>query len=724
MSSYFNLDDMIKNLYGKDSGNIAHYTEEEIAAAKKRQKKVGGTIMDNLIAVHNENTPKKTSSPNPIDASLKTYQDVTQKMFDSINAYKERSTKVQDSIDAVEKVTAMNAEEISKSIREMNSQIEMDFGSKSTNFGEEKPQPVLTDNGEILAQFNGLSDSLKETIFGQDDFIKKLVIAFKRPYVSERDKNDALNSVFLTGPAKTGKHFALSAMANELSKRRIIKSATIQSIDLSIYPNASEEKLFLQDLYSALQSDSSIIVFENMESCHISLLTRLNDLVATGECKLSERYVMQNGQLINVSNAFASNATASFEAKGKYLIFISNKSVEKLADVMGAPFINALGDICTTASLDEEALQKIAEEQEKQLLEKCKKQLAYDITLDDSYKAYILEQTSRGRALKGILDTLRDTLRALTELRLERDDLSTGALTLTVKENAPYILVGEEEIPMGTLLPDGYKGELNAVKAEMDSIVGLKEVKEYIYGLEEYFDVQKRRRESGLKAGELNKHMIFTGNPGTGKTTIARIVSKYLKAIGVLSGGQLVEVSRADLVGRYVGHTAPLVNQVIKSALGGVLFIDEAYSLYRGKDDNFGLEAIDTLVKGIEDNRDNLIVILAGYSKEMSEFLESNSGLKSRFPNIIDFPDYTAEELLAIGNLTAKSKGYVIDESAKQPLLDYFAHVQATRAKDAGNGRLVRNKLEAAILNQSRRLVAEPDADMTLLLEQDFDLND
>ena len=218
--------------------------------------------------------------------------------------------------------------------------------------------------------------------------------------------------------------------------------------------------------------------------------------------------------------------------------------------------------------------------------------------------------------------------------------------------------------------------------------------------------------------------MIFTGNPGTGKTTIARIVSKYLKAIGVLSGGQLVEVSRADLVGRYVGHTAPLVNQVIKSALGGVLFIDEAYSLHRGGEDNFGLEAIDTLVKGIEDNRDDLVVILAGYSNEMEEFLESNSGLKSRFPNIIDFPDYTGEELLSIAELTAKQKGYELDEGCKQPLLDYFNQIQATRAMDAGNGRLVRNKLEEAILNQSKRLVAMPDASLTLLTEMDFDLND
>ena len=142
--------------------------------------------------------------------------------------------------------------------------------------------------------------------------------------------------------------------------------------------------------------------------------------------------------------------------------------------------------------------------------------------------------------------------------------------------------------------------------------------------------------------------------------------------MGVLTGGQLVEVTRADLVGKYVGHTAPLTQQVIRSAIGGVLFIDEAYALYRGADDSFGLEAIDTIVKGMEDNRQNLIVILAGYSREMEEFLTANSGLKSRFPNIIEFPDYTAEELLRITRITVENKGYVLDAACDAPLHGVF----------------------------------------------------
>ena len=259
----------------------------------------------------------------------------------------------------------------------------------------------------------------------------------------------------------------------------------------------------------------------------------------------------------------------------------------------------------------------------------------------------------------------------------------------------------------------------------MDAIVGLAKIKEYILSLEDNFKIQQLRREKGLKAESPSMHMIFTGNPGTGKTTVARLVSRYLKAIGVLSGGQLVEVTRADLVGQYVGHTAPLTQKAIQSALGGVLFVDEAYSLYRGEQDSFGLEAIDTLVKGMEDHRDQLLVILAGYSMEMEEFLTANSGLRSRFPNIIEFPDYTAQELLDITKSIVKSKGYRLDESCDAPLRAYYEEQQSQGdPRTNGNGRMARNKVEEAVLACSRRNVKLPpeEQDLELLLPEDFGL--
>ncbi|MCI8920466.1 MAG: AAA family ATPase [Acutalibacter sp.] len=265
---------------------------------------------------------------------------------------------------------------------------------------------------------------------------------------------------------------------------------------------------------------------------------------------------------------------------------------------------------------------------------------------------------------------------------------------------------------------------LEQVKKELEEIVGLGPVKDYILSLEDNFKIQQMRKARGLKADSPSMHMIFTGNPGTGKTTMARIVARYLKAIGLLSGGQLVEVARADLVGQYVGHTAPLTQKAIQAALGGVLFIDEAYALYRGKDDSFGLEAIDALVKGMEDNRESLVVILAGYSREMEEFLTANSGLRSRFPHIIEFPDYSPEELWEITQGIVNGKGYRMDEACRMPLLQYFERMGQNGERDKGNGRMARNKVEQAVIACSRRNMKEPEEkrDLELLLPEDFDL--
>ncbi len=719
----FDIDKAMENVYG--GTKRAHYTVEQIDAAKKRQKKCGGTLMDNLEAVAGGDVEGMPASKPKSKAfmSMEELSNTISKLSDNIKGdFGETSEEtmkamLDESMAAGrdnEKLDALLKEGLSIGDRNVASE-----GITSSLYADDSIPKAPIDNAAALERFAGLADSVKEKVYGQDEFIKKLVIAFKRPYVTERDNNDALNSIYVHGPSCTGKHYALNSIVNELGNRGVI-AAGIHTMDLSLYPTTTEEKLFLQDLYSALQSKSSVIVFENFEVCHVSMLGKISDLVTTGECRLAERYIMQKGQLVSVSNALSQNAVGSFEATGKYFVFVSSKSLDKLAGVMGAPFVNALGDVCESKALDEEAYKKISAEQEKQLVDKCKQQFSYVVTPEDSYREYVLKQTGKSRALKGILDSYADTMKAMTQMKLERDDAANTEVVLICKEDEAIAQIGNEEIKISSFLPNGYKGELDSIREELEGIVGLKAVKDYILSLEEYYGMQKRRREEGLKAGEVNKHMIFTGNPGTGKTTIARIVSKYLKAIGVLSGGQLVEVSRGDLVGRYAGHTAPLTNTVIKSAIGGVLFIDEAYSLYRGEDDSFGLEAIDTLVKGIEDNRDDLIVILAGYSNEMEGFLESNSGLKSRFPNIINFPDYTGEELVAIAKITSKSKGYYIDEEALEPMKEFFDMVQVTNPMEAGNGRLVRNKIEEAILNQSRRLIAETDADMSQLKLMDF----
>ncbi len=590
---------------------------------------------------------------------------------------------------------------------------------------QEKTAPLPTDaapRGKVgLIGFDGLLETLGKTVLGQPEYLQKLVIALKRPYVMGQEGESARSAFFVTGPAETGKRLSLCTAAKVLAEKEVFVSAEIAWVDLSLYPTAAEEKLFLQDLYMALAAKGDMVVFEQYERCHPAFLTVLANLVERGKSPLAGRYVMQNGRLIDAGTALVTDAVGAITPRGKYLVLLSEGPVAKLADCFGAPFVTALGDVCETKPLSPKSREAVARAEFAKLQKRVQDTLGFPVAASDAALS-LATQGGHEAGVGSVLSFWDRVYRALAQYRLEQDKAPVSA-ALSAKEGRLMADLGTGTLDLLSLLPQAYAGEREAVKAELARIVGLKEVKEYILRLEDNFAVQARRKEAGLKTSGVSMHMIFTGNPGTGKTTIARLVSKYLKAIGVLSGGQLVEVTRAELVGRYVGHTAPLTSQVIQSAIGGVLFIDEAYSLYRGKDDSFGLEAIDTLVKGMEDHRDDLIVILAGYSDEMAQFLTANSGLKSRFPNIIEFPDYTGEELLAIARLQAQGKGYAIDARCDTNLLLYFNAVQLTRARDAGNGRLARNLVEQAVLNQSKRLARAPEGDLSLLLPEDFDLD-
>lgn len=216
---------------------------------------------------------------------------------------------------------------------------------------------------------------------------------------------------------------------------------------------------------------------------------------------------------------------------------------------------------------------------------------------------------------------------------------------------------------------------------------------------------------------------IFKGNPGTGKTTVARLVGRLLKELGVLEKGQVIEVERADLVGEYIGHTAHKTREQIKKALGGILFIDEAYSLARGGEKDFGKESIDTLVKNMEEYKDNIIIILAGYKQEMNWFLQTNPGLRSRFPIIIDFPDYSIEELIEIAEALVGKRQYQLTEEAKIALQEILQEKRSLGQEHDGNARYVRNVIEYAIRLQAVRLIKENSItrnDLILITSEDI----
>ena len=579
---------------------------------------------------------------------------------------------------------------------------------------------------EHLGSFEGLAAEVKQTVLGQDAFVDSVVRAMRRPFVLGTEAPAARNVILLTGGAGTGRHFALEETARCMAARGLLQSDRIATLDLALYPNSGAEKLFLQDLYAALHAPGEILAFEHYESCYPGFLKTLSDLAVKGSAPLSSRYLVnKEGILVDAGTALAPGAVSRIDPCGKYLIFYSHKGREALADKFGAALVSALGDVCETASYTREDLAALAAQQLNALAQKIRTRLGLTLSAGADVRDYVAAQCTTQKGAAGLSACTDRIFRALSEYCLRTDETLTGTVTLTAgPEGVLFRLNDGADQPLFDLLPAAYTGALDAIRAEINELVGLAPVKEYVFGLADNLQVQQRRAAAGLKTASLSMHMIFTGNPGTGKTTIARLVAKYLKAIGALKGGQLVEVTRADLVGRYTGHTAPLTNSVIESALGGVLFIDEAYSLYRGEQDSFGLEAIDTLVKGMEDHRDELVVILAGYTKEMETFLTANSGLASRFPNRIEFPDYTAVELLQITQVLAKNKGYTLAEACTEPLLGYYARWQESDARTAGNGRLARNTLEKAIFHQSRRLVAEPAAALDLILPSDLELKE
>jgi hypothetical protein len=311
------------------------------------------------------------------------------------------------------------------------------------------------------------------------------------------------------------------------------------------------------------------------------------------------------------------------------------------------------------------------------------------------------------------LDRFRSTLLH----GMEKAGLAHPGTGAPVRTAAPTAEAAPVEPPQ----PDDPPRPLEEVLAELEGLVGLAGVKAEVKLVVNLITVQNMRKERHLPVAEQSRHLVFTGNPGTGKTTVARLLAQIYRTLQVVDKGQLVETDRAGMVAGYVGQTAAKVTQVFDHALGGVLLVDEAYALARGGDNDFGQEAIDTLVKLIEDHRDDVVVIAAGYPDEMAEFIGSNPGLESRFPKTIAFPDYTDDELVAIFVSLCDRNAYTVSDDVRPVVKQWFQ--AQPRDKGFGNGRLARNLFEAAVARQASRIVtvqAPSDAELCALTGADI----
>lgn len=587
---------------------------------------------------------------------------------------------------------------------------------------------------EMNKKFKNIEKLLKDELIGQDLYIKNLI-----DYIKNKTLKNEKGILLLVGEKDTGKKTSIRLLIEGMYKEKLIESDSINELNLDTYNFKLGYNAFLSDLHEKLKSKSKCIMFKNIQDATEDIVNVISDLCLNSCFNLNEDYIIKNNVFVkaDIGNIQEINDILNSEeihkdiinqliCNNKFIIFTSDYKNLNLEKVLDEKLINKIDKTLYTKDLDEKERNIVVRRRVIETINHLKEVLSLDIMIDlnkdDPNKEYFgickyLQESYKKDSNFGISEYVKYKLNnPLRNLVIKEDIKVNNRLFVYVENDEIYCKVNSKVYKLSEYTTP----TLEEAKYKLNSIIGIKELKNFIYNVQNNYKVQSIRERLGLTTSKISMNMIFAGNAGTGKTNAARITFEYLNALGLLSRGVFKEVSKADFVSENVSETAKKTMEVVNSAIGGVLFIDEAYSLCESEDDKVGKEIVDALLKGIEDNRDNLIVILAGYENDMEKFLSINPGLKSRFPNIIHFEDYTPYEMYAIAVNIAKSKGYKIAENVKDDLIDLFAKNHISGKNDLGNARFVRNIIENAIMDASRKYLQDKQKKIDLLERHNF----
>lgn len=569
-------------------------------------------------------------------------------------------------------------------------------------------------------KFLNISKSLNKELVGQEDFVDNLCSYFKNK-LSKNEKGILL----LVGERDTFKKASIRSMFEKLEKNNLIDDSQVDEIDLSSYDFNLGYNAFLTDLYELLNNNSAALIFKHTERASKEMLNLLSSMHPNTCLRLNDEYVVKNKFLVEAEEK-DNDIIDKFICHNKFFIFVYNSNKDENTEEFEENYLKNRDKVLYTKSLTENERNVVIRKDVLKKIKRINEECEVDIIVEDKSQNdteewddlySFLQDNYREDGSFSISNYISYELyKPLINLIRKEGLKGEGEVLVYVNNNEIYCKVNNEIYKLNNYVTP----TLEEAKYKLESIIGIKELKSFIANVENNYKVQKIREKLGLPTSYISLNMIFAGNAGTGKTNAARITFEYLNALGILKKGIFKEVSKADFVTDNVNETAKRTNDIINSALGGVLFIDEAYSLCESENDKAGKEIVDALLKGIEDNRDNLVVILAGYEKDMKRFLSFNQGLKSRFSNVIHFKDYTPAEMYEIAVNIAKSKGYRIAKNVKPGLIDLFTRNQLTGKSDLGNARFVRNIVENAILDASKKYLDNNERQIDLLERDNF----